>query len=538
MRILRKENIVQKAFRLARTKPKDAFSLSIVIVLLIGFTATMVQIKKQQEIRQRAAGTDTLSIVDFGATPDDTTDDTAAINQAITAARSQGKIVFVPQGKFNHTSFYLNGAQMTGQGETSILYAPDPNSIQIILQGNNPSLTNMKIVAATTTRSSTNKYSVYMENATNYVVDRLTVDGANDAGILSYRSSYGQITNNHVQNTLADAIHITGGSHDIYIARNTVRNSGDDMIAVVSYNDGQCDNQSGYNMVFNVLIEDNDAAMQTGGRGISVVGGKDVTIRNNTVSQSNMAGLYLASESSYSTCSVNNIRIENNSFDSVSTGTGHPAILIYADATGQSIQNILFSNNTISNSPTKTGIEVRNVSTNVALISNIFSNTRDGIYKSSTGNVYCISNTFNGNVTPSTQCGGIYNFTVPGSTVVPVTNTPTPFLTPTPTVISSPTFTPTPSFDTTPPSVSITNPINGAKVTGNVRIQAASTDNIGTIKTEIYVDNVFKASSGGSSISTTWSVKGKSVTSGTHIITAKAYDAKGNVGVKSINVIK
>jgi hypothetical protein len=41
-----------------------------------------------------------LSITDFGATPDDGTDDSAAVQKAIDAGKAQGKIVWIPKGTF------------------------------------------------------------------------------------------------------------------------------------------------------------------------------------------------------------------------------------------------------------------------------------------------------------------------------------------------------------------------------------------------------------------------------------------------------
>ena len=57
MRILRERNFFQKSFEFIRKNPKDSFSFSMVIVLLIGFIATMIQLQKQQEIRQHASVT-------------------------------------------------------------------------------------------------------------------------------------------------------------------------------------------------------------------------------------------------------------------------------------------------------------------------------------------------------------------------------------------------------------------------------------------------------------------------------------------------
>ncbi len=92
--------------------------------------------------------------------------------------------------------------------------------------------------------------------------------------------------------------------------------------------------------------------------------------------------------------------------------------------------------------------------------------------------------------------------------------------------------------DCTAPSATITNPVNGATVSGSsVTIQASATDNVKVTKVELYIDGGLKTSTTRSSaISYKWSL-GK-IAAGAHTITVKAYDAAGNMGQKSITVYK
>jgi thermitase len=92
--------------------------------------------------------------------------------------------------------------------------------------------------------------------------------------------------------------------------------------------------------------------------------------------------------------------------------------------------------------------------------------------------------------------------------------------------------------DTSPPTVSITSPVNGATVGGkNVTVVMSALDNFGVSKTELYVDGTLVARSISSSYSYYWD--SRTVTNGTHVLTARAYDGTGNVGSSapiSINV--
>lgn len=87
--------------------------------------------------------------------------------------------------------------------------------------------------------------------------------------------------------------------------------------------------------------------------------------------------------------------------------------------------------------------------------------------------------------------------------------------------------------DTTPPTVSITSPINGATVTGNITITAGASDNVAVSQVSIYVDNVLRCTDSTSPYSCTWNTKKyKSGTS--HTIKATAWDTTGNFANSAI----
>lgn len=92
--------------------------------------------------------------------------------------------------------------------------------------------------------------------------------------------------------------------------------------------------------------------------------------------------------------------------------------------------------------------------------------------------------------------------------------------------------------DTVAPVVSITKPADGSSITklNNVTITATATDSVGVTKMDIYVDGALKSTVAGSSISWTWNTK--KATTGTHVITVKAYDAAGNAGTATSTVYK
>jgi Zn-dependent metalloprotease len=81
--------------------------------------------------------------------------------------------------------------------------------------------------------------------------------------------------------------------------------------------------------------------------------------------------------------------------------------------------------------------------------------------------------------------------------------------------------------DTTAPTVSATE----SGTSGTISFSATASDNVGVTKVEFYVDGVLKATDTTSPYSTT--LDSTTLANGSHTLTAKAYDAAGNVGTSS-----
>ncbi|MBL8315826.1 MAG: S8 family serine peptidase [Rubrivivax sp.] len=90
--------------------------------------------------------------------------------------------------------------------------------------------------------------------------------------------------------------------------------------------------------------------------------------------------------------------------------------------------------------------------------------------------------------------------------------------------------------DTTPPVVSINNPVNGSKVSGNVSISISASDNGGSagISQKLLINGVQVASSTGGSLSYNWNTR--KIAAGTYSISAVVCDAAGNSTTKAISV--
>ncbi len=83
--------------------------------------------------------------------------------------------------------------------------------------------------------------------------------------------------------------------------------------------------------------------------------------------------------------------------------------------------------------------------------------------------------------------------------------------------------------DPTPPTTSITSPASGATVSGTTNVTADALDNFAVTRVELYVNGTLSLIDSSSPYSFPWDTT--KTANGTAILTTKAYDAAGNVGI-------
>ena len=421
-----------------------------------------------------------LNVTSFGARGDDGNDDTGAIQAAINAAQPGQWIVF-PAGRYIHNkSIRVNKAGVVLWSEGATLHGTNPLDQAVWLEADGASVYNFTMTAVTDIRRTApweSRIAVFgganpRKLLRNNVIRNNRVlwsgepgtplaNASSSAGIFIYNATNFLVAQNTVARSLADAIHITAGSYNGRVLRNTVKEPGDDLIAMVSYVGSANLSASQVNAEFsarrsrelvrNVLVANNDTSGNYWGRGITVVGGEAITIENNKINRTNhAAGIYLARELSYLTFGVRNVLIRNNLINEVQTlpptytptgfrfnTTGHGGVEIYSHmfndertypalVDGFAVENIRFENNTLDRVKPD-GIRVGN-GTGSALsyggraatggrvgdlafintrISNVGGNPMNILSRhSSSSNVVCTGTTFNGTSYTNPQCSG------------------------------------------------------------------------------------------------------------------------------------
>jgi probable HAF family extracellular repeat protein len=90
------------------------------------------------------------------------------------------------------------------------------------------------------------------------------------------------------------------------------------------------------------------------------------------------------------------------------------------------------------------------------------------------------------------------------------------------------------SADTTPPSVQFVSPLDGATVTGRVRVKIVTSDDVAVSQVTLLIDGVTKATTTSSALNYAW--RTRKVALGPHTLTAVGTDSSGNQSTRAIVV--
>jgi hypothetical protein len=197
-----------------------------------------------------------LSVLDFGATPDDGTDDGAAFQAAFDAGKTQKKVVYIPKGVFNmpaydgkgNKTFKLNVAETSIQGAGmwysvltgfGAMFQLSPNT-------NNNKFADFAIFGDVTYRDDSMGWQGFDGPAgtgssmTNVWIEHVTagwwVGKSSFVGTVTAPLTDGlKVTGCRFRNTYADGINFANATANSTVSNCTFRNTGDDSMATWSF---------------------------------------------------------------------------------------------------------------------------------------------------------------------------------------------------------------------------------------------------------------------------------------------------------------
>jgi hypothetical protein len=237
-----------------------------------------------------------LSITSYGAIANDiTVDNTTAINNCFSAAQTQGKIAWIPQGTFYFSAIHggLNafGITIAGAGPWySTLYRVTPanntQGIANILTTTSCTVSNLSLDCNATSRAGNNNNGAVNSSGNNWVVNNVWIQHVTSsfwcAGVggiaencrtLSTWADGGNF--NNVQSANGIGINLT-------YSNNFVRGTGDDAMAINSVNYNMYGSTTYYYTIMsNITYINNTAVGAWGGKGIGIYGGVNDVVTNN-----------------------------------------------------------------------------------------------------------------------------------------------------------------------------------------------------------------------------------------------------------------
>lgn len=252
-------------------------------------------------------------------------DVTKAIQGALDRMTGGGTVVVSP-GRYRQSDcIYLRHSRIRLVGEGVRLHAVNKDRMCLLIQADDCEITGFELTAEPTDRGQKAETTrIVVRQKRNRVV-RNTINGATGAGILVEFAEDFVVADNVVTRTLADGIHVTGGSRRGVVARNRMDLTGDDGIGIVAY-------RYQPRPVVEVLVEDNAITNVSWARGIAVVGTSDILIRRNRiVGTGRAAGIIVTREKSYDTYGVRNVIVRENHVEKVAQAFDWP----YKEKTGQ-----------------------------------------------------------------------------------------------------------------------------------------------------------------------------------------------------------
>ena len=235
-----------------------------------------------------------LSVTDFGATPDDSSDDAGAFDAAVAAARSQGAEVWIPAGMFL-LGHHITVDQVTIRG-AGAWHSELRGSRAGIFGKGEPSSCGVGGTPGTSSAVELHDFAIIGE-----VTQRVDCDQANGiggalgggsvvSGLWIQHTKVGlwldgpfdglTVTGNRILDQTADGLNLHQGISNVTVTNNFLRNTGDDGLAMWSEHDADHDNTFSFNTVIAPILAN----------GIAVYGGHDIRVTDNVVAETQDQG--------------------------------------------------------------------------------------------------------------------------------------------------------------------------------------------------------------------------------------------------------
>lgn len=343
-------------------KPGDKFRIQKTNGDSLEYGVDFVEIEPVPAAIQKPANA--LSVVDFGASPNDDTDDLPAFLACVEAADAAGKDVYIPEGRFVLDGIWRIGAsniKITGAGiwYTEIHFpSSQPSGGGISGDDSCSNLEFCHVYLSSMLRSRWNQHAIYKCFMDTYGSDSYIHDfwlehfecgfwiGDYDLPIVTTDNLV--IANGRIRNNLADGVNFCQGTKNSTVQNCSIRNNGDDGLAVWP------DNTMGAPMGINNTFKYNTIENNWRAGSIAIFGGDGHKIHNNYIKDGFKGSAIRLNTTfpGYHFENTTSIRFYDNVMINCGTSNccyGGERGAIDLEASSSGIKNIFFDNNEIIN---------------------------------------------------------------------------------------------------------------------------------------------------------------------------------------------
>jgi cell division septation protein DedD len=311
-----------------------------------------------------------VSVEDYGASPDDGADDLAAFKQAVEDADSKNMDVYVPEGTWNLSGMWTIGCEnmkITGAGiwYTNIQFTNDQAFGGGIAAGNSSYVADgyCKNLEFCHMYLNSNLRSRYGEMAVYKCFMDIFDGGSVIHDIWEEHFECGfwfgdyngdtdycdgvKVVNSRIRNNLADGVNFCQGTSEAAVYNCNIRNCGDDGLAMWNNSDRGAKDEVHNIFAYNTI----DMVWRAGG--IAIYGGNGHEIYNNYICDMFMAsGIHLNTTfPGYAFRNTTKISFDNNYLVRCGTNSDSWSEDLSAIDIKQSVRNITFNNTQIYDSP-------------------------------------------------------------------------------------------------------------------------------------------------------------------------------------------
>ncbi|MFC9329564.1 carbohydrate-binding protein [Kitasatospora sp. NPDC057015] len=287
-----------------------------------------------------------VSATDLGVTANDNQDDTAALNNALTTARNQGKGLFLPAGTYTISDrINLSGVKLRGAGIWYTVLRGTALKGGLYGQGGTSTVENLTIDGQNTVRDDANgQAGVEGDFGTGSVIRNVWIQHTKVGLWINAPTKALQASNLRIRNTYADGVNLHGAVDSTVISNSSIRGTGDDALAM--WSDGAA--------VTNSAFRNNTVQLPVLANGAAVYGGSGNSVENNLVSDTVVAAAGITVSTRFGqpfsgTTTVSGNVLRRTGSMEVNWNAKLGALWVYADQSDIT-QPVVLTNNTVEDS--------------------------------------------------------------------------------------------------------------------------------------------------------------------------------------------